>query len=65
MEIGSAQSLSCNQTAHSRSRDLPRGLGEPPGEVRLAVVHCGGKDTNSEGLREVFGFLVLIYFLFF
>ena len=62
MEIGPAQSLSCNQMAHTRSRDLHRGLGGPPGEVRLAVVHCGGKDSNSEGPREFFCFLLFCCF---
>ena len=35
-EIGQTLSWS-----HSRSWDLSRGIGGPPGEVGLAVAHCG------------------------
>lgn len=32
--------LSCDHSAHSGSRDLPGGLGGPPGKVRVSILSC-------------------------
>ena len=76
MGVGPGQSLSCHQSAHSGSRDLPRGLGGSPGEMRVGCV-LGDKGTDSKGPRKffcfvlfccccfhLFDFYLLIYFLF-
>ena len=52
MGVGPGQSLSCLQSAHSTHRDLPRGLGGPPGKKELSVAHRGDNDTDSRGLSE-------------
>ena len=77
MGVGPGQSLSCPHSAHSGSRDLPRGIGGPPKEAGLAVAQGGNKHTDSSGPRKIlllllfFGFILfcclllfLIYFLF-
>ena len=57
---------------HSRSRDLPRGLGVPTEETGIGCSSPwgGGKDTDSGGTGECFSFLfyyflIFSYFLFF
>ena len=39
---------------YSGSRDLPRGLGGPPGEVGVRCSSRGGKNTDSRGTSEFF-----------
>ena len=60
MGVGLGQRLSCTNSTH-RPRGLPRGTGVPPGRWGLAVVHCGGRDTDGGGPRKI---LLLLLFLF-
>ena len=64
--VGPGQSLSCPHSAQSRSRDLPRGIGGPPGEAGVgcgSLGGWGGKDNDSRDLRNIL-LLVLFFFVF-
>ena len=61
MGVGLGQRLSCTHSTHCWSRGLLRGIGVPPGRWGLAVVHCGGRNTDGRGPRKI---LLLLLFLF-
>ena len=51
-------------SAHSRYKDLPRGIVGPLGRWRMAVAHCGSKDTDIGGPRKTFLLLLFLCCLF-
>ena len=50
---------------HSRSRDIPRGLGDLMGRQVLAVLHYVGNNTDRGGTREFFFYLFIFSFYLF
>ena len=78
MGVRPGQSLSWTHSAHSRSRDLSRGIRRPPGEAGIGSGLLWEQGHRQGGLRKIFllplfffslfhfvQFLVLLLLLFF
>ena len=62
MGVGPGQSVICSHSAHSRSRDLPRGIGGPPGEVGVGCGSLWGQGHWQ--LRPQQNIIITLIFLF-